>query len=610
MADYPNAPSNISGITNATAPAAAGVGGPAKITELAEEVTAIGSDAYSAKAEGGGFATLTAAFTALWAAIAGKASSSHNHDGDYSASGHDHSGTYDPAGSAASAQAAAVQRANHTGTQLASTVSDFNTAVRTNRLDQMATPTASVAMGSQKITGLATPTAATDAVTKAYADALGGGGGTLPDGPFVYAVDYGVRMNGSFAVGLQTTSGSSTISSPPAPGYYGADFRASDVGATIRLNTGTFDQAVVTRTIASVAGDGTSCTVSGGAIPFTSGLATAEWSHDTDAEITANTVALQACIDAADGRTILFPPGTAIFDGGFTLREGSRFKGAGVTVRIGAPPTASDESSVYTYLVLKRGVDQTLFYAGPGCHGIEFRDIQTWGTTNPGTVEYNTLIFGAGDGFNINTLFDNARMYGGQHVLQAHNTSVGMVRGGIFGNGRLGGVRLNSSPDWCFIGADVHMYTNWNHLGTPPGANGTCYEFDLWSGGQTVVGGFAEFGQFGFVINSSSNTIMGCRLSDARDSAIAVMATAQNNTITGNIICDLGAWGGFTTGAQAGIWCAGNYNTISSNAIRDAIGNMDYSVILDLTASNNKVILGAPAHPHLNLSSGAGNVFI
>ena len=49
-------------------------------------------------------------------------------------------------------------------------VTDFNTAVRTSRLDQMAAPTASVSMGSQKISSLATPTANTDAVNKTYAD--------------------------------------------------------------------------------------------------------------------------------------------------------------------------------------------------------------------------------------------------------------------------------------------------------------------------------------------------------------------------------------------------------------------------------------------------------
>jgi hypothetical protein len=61
-----------------------------------------------------------------------------------------------------------LARANHTGTQAASTISDFDTQVRTSRLDQMAAPTASVALGAQKITGLADPTNAQDAVTLNY----------------------------------------------------------------------------------------------------------------------------------------------------------------------------------------------------------------------------------------------------------------------------------------------------------------------------------------------------------------------------------------------------------------------------------------------------------
>jgi uncharacterized protein (DUF697 family) len=63
-----------------------------------------------------------------------------------------------------------LARANHTGTQTASTISDFDTQVRTSRLDQMAAPTASVSLNSQKITNLATPTSNTDAATKAYVD--------------------------------------------------------------------------------------------------------------------------------------------------------------------------------------------------------------------------------------------------------------------------------------------------------------------------------------------------------------------------------------------------------------------------------------------------------
>jgi hypothetical protein len=61
-----------------------------------------------------------------------------------------------------------LARANHTGTQLASTISNFDTQVRTSRLDQMAAPTAAVPLNAQKITGLADPTNAQDAVTLNY----------------------------------------------------------------------------------------------------------------------------------------------------------------------------------------------------------------------------------------------------------------------------------------------------------------------------------------------------------------------------------------------------------------------------------------------------------
>ncbi len=53
-------------------------------------------------------------------------------------------------------------------TLTAAKISDFDTQVRTSRLDQMAAPTASVSLNSQKITNLATPTADTAAATKAY----------------------------------------------------------------------------------------------------------------------------------------------------------------------------------------------------------------------------------------------------------------------------------------------------------------------------------------------------------------------------------------------------------------------------------------------------------
>jgi len=56
-------------------------------------------------------------------------------------------------------------------TLTAAKISDFDTQVRTSRLDQMAAPTADVSLNSRKITNLADPTGAQDAATKAYVDA-------------------------------------------------------------------------------------------------------------------------------------------------------------------------------------------------------------------------------------------------------------------------------------------------------------------------------------------------------------------------------------------------------------------------------------------------------
>jgi hypothetical protein len=60
-------------------------------------------------------------------------------------------------------------------TLTAAKISDFDTQVRTNRLDQMSAPTAAVALNSQRITGLADPTGAQDAATKAYVDGVAQG---------------------------------------------------------------------------------------------------------------------------------------------------------------------------------------------------------------------------------------------------------------------------------------------------------------------------------------------------------------------------------------------------------------------------------------------------
>jgi hypothetical protein len=68
-----------------------------------------------------------------------------------------------------------LNRANHSGTQAASTISDFDTQVRTSRLDQMAAPTASVSVNNQNITNLLDPVNPQDAATKNYVDSTAQG---------------------------------------------------------------------------------------------------------------------------------------------------------------------------------------------------------------------------------------------------------------------------------------------------------------------------------------------------------------------------------------------------------------------------------------------------
>lgn len=62
-------------------------------------------------------------------------------------------------------------RGNHTGSQTASTISDFNTAVRTNRLDQLAAPTSAINMNGQTLNNLPAPTGAGQPAESAWVTA-------------------------------------------------------------------------------------------------------------------------------------------------------------------------------------------------------------------------------------------------------------------------------------------------------------------------------------------------------------------------------------------------------------------------------------------------------
>jgi hypothetical protein len=117
-----------------------------------------------------------------------------------------------------------LARANHTGTQTASTISNFDTQVRTSKVTDLAAPTGSFSMNSQKITSLATPTVGTDASTKDYVDAqitalVGGAPGTLDTlAEIATAISSGgsfestvVLKSGSTMTGALTLSGAPTV---------------------------------------------------------------------------------------------------------------------------------------------------------------------------------------------------------------------------------------------------------------------------------------------------------------------------------------------------------------------------------------------------------------
>jgi len=120
-------------------------------------------------------------------------------------------------------------RANHTGTQTASTVSDFDTQVRTSRLDQMAAPTGPVSVNSQKITSLGTPTSNADAATKLYvdtkvADLVNSAPSTLDTlGEIATAIQAGGTVYDSFVLKAGSTmTGNLTLAGAPTQNLHAA----------------------------------------------------------------------------------------------------------------------------------------------------------------------------------------------------------------------------------------------------------------------------------------------------------------------------------------------------------------------------------------------------
>lgn len=140
-----------------------------------------------------------------------------------------------------------LARANHTGTQTASTISDLDTVVQAYTLDQFAAPAANVSFNSHKITGLADPTAAQDAATKAYVDAVKTGL-DVKDSVRV-ATTANITLSGTQTIdGVSVVAGNRVLvkdqTTPSQNGIYvvaaGAWSRASDADVSSEVTAGLF----------------------------------------------------------------------------------------------------------------------------------------------------------------------------------------------------------------------------------------------------------------------------------------------------------------------------------------------------------------------------------
>ncbi len=215
-----------------------------------------------------------------------------------------------------------LARANHTGTQTASTISDFDTQVRTSRLDQLAVPTSLVNLNGQRLTMLATPTADTDAATKAYVDGLSQGL------EFKNSVQLATTSNINLASGPSTLDGRTVTAgmrvlvkdqnSPTQNGIYTANpggvmTRTADADTAAKLGTGVYvyvDDGSVNAYSAwviqigpqTLGTDGVQWAQFSGAAQIVSGAGLTKTGNQLDVGGTANRITVNAdTIDIASG---------------------------------------------------------------------------------------------------------------------------------------------------------------------------------------------------------------------------------------------------------------------------------------------------------------------
>lgn len=226
-----------------------------------------------------------------------------------------------------------LDRGNHINSQTASTISDFNTAVRTNRLDQLAAPTAAVPMNAQKLTGLANGSAASDSAAygqiqllidaaiagKTYKDAVRvstTAPGTLSTSFVNGAVVDGVTLATSdrILVKNQATQSENGIRVVAASGV---PPRATDADTAAKIRNATV-----------IVAEGT--------------LAGTEWTQSTDGTITLDTTAINFAQSGAGANAYIAGNGLTLSGNTFDIGQGT-----GITV-------AADAIAIDTSLVVRK----------------------------------------------------------------------------------------------------------------------------------------------------------------------------------------------------------------------------------------------------------------
>jgi formylmethanofuran dehydrogenase subunit C len=289
-----------------------------------------------------------------------------------------------------------LARSNHTGSQTASTISDFDTQVRTSKVTDLTAPTSSFSMNSQKITNLGTPTDSTDAATKAYVDAVTEGLHIHPS--VVAATTANITLasdveNGDTLDGVTLSTGDRILvknqSTASENGIYvvaasGAPSRATDFDTPAEIDGGDFvfvtggtanDNTgwVQTNTVGTVGTDAIAFSQFSGAGTYTAGngltLTGTSFSINTGVTVdlsTAQTLTNKTLTSPKVNLGINAQTGTSYT---FVLDDAGKLvtanNASAITVTI--PPASSVAYPVGTQLnIVQKGAGQVTFAQGSG----------------------------------------------------------------------------------------------------------------------------------------------------------------------------------------------------------------------------------------------------